>query len=140
MDLKVVGRPASRVDGPDKVGGKTVYTADVQLPGMLWGKCLRSPYPHARIISVNTERAKKIKGVVAVLTGKDLPANRVGLSLQDTPLLADGKVRFIGEKVVAVAAEDRDAAEEALSAMDVEYEELPGLFDARQAMTAGAPL
>jgi CO/xanthine dehydrogenase Mo-binding subunit len=140
MDLKVVGRPASRVDGPDKVGGKTVYTADVQLPGMLWGKCLRSPHAHARIIAINTEQAKKVKGVVAILTDKDLPAHRVGLSLEDTPLLAVGKVRFIGEKVVAVAAEDRDAAEEALSAMDVEYEELPGVFDARQAMAAGASL
>ena len=129
-----------RVDGPDKVGGNTVYTADVQLPEMLWGKCLRSPYAHARIISINTEQAKKVKGVVAILTDRDLPANRVGLSLQDTPLLAVGKVRFIGEKVVAVAAEDRDAAEEAISLVEVEYEELPGVFDARQAMTGGAPL
>src|SRR5688572_23654209 len=140
MNLKVVGRPISRVDGSDKVSGNTVYTADVQLPGMLWGKCLRSPYAHARIVSINTEQAKKVKGVVAVLTDKDLPAKRVGLSLQDTPLLAIDKVRFIGEKVVAVAAEDRDAAEEALSAIEIEYQELPGVFDARQAMTSGAPL
>jgi CO/xanthine dehydrogenase Mo-binding subunit len=138
MDLKVVGRPSSRVDGPDKVSGNTVYTADVQLPGMLWGKCLRSPYAHARIVSINTEPAKKVKGVRAVLTGEDLPEKRVGLSLQDTPLLATGKVRFIGEKVVAVAAEDRDAAEEALSAIEVEYEELPAVFDARQAMSSAA--
>jgi CO/xanthine dehydrogenase Mo-binding subunit len=140
MALKVVGRPMGRVDGPDKVGGNTVYTADVQLPGMLWGKCLRSPYAHARIISINTEQAKKVKGVSAILTGRDLPANRIGLSLQDTPLLAAGKVRFIGEKVVAVAAQDRDAAEEALSLVEVEYQELPGVFDAHQAMTGGAPL
>ena len=140
MDLKVVGHPISRVDGPDKVSGNTVYTADVQLPGMLWGKCLRSPYAHARIVSINTEQAKKVKGVLAVLTGKDLTAKRVGLSLQDTPLLAIDKVRFIGEKVVAVAAEDRDAAEEALSTIEIEYQELPGVFDARQAMSNGAPL
>src|SRR5918992_3979040 len=140
MNLNFAGPPISRVDGSDKVSGNTVYTADVQLPGMLWGKCLRSPYAHARIVSINTEAAKKVKGVRAVLTGEALPDKRVGLSLQDTPILAIGKVRFIGEKVVAVAAEDRDAAEEALSAMDVEYEELPGVFDARQAMTAGAPL
>jgi CO/xanthine dehydrogenase Mo-binding subunit len=140
MALKVVGRPMGRVDGPDKVGGNTVYTADVQLPGMLWGKCLRSPYAHARIISINTEQAKKVKGVSAILTDGDLPAHRIGLSLQDTPLLAVGKVRFIGEKVVAVAADDRDAAEEAASLIEVEYEELPGVFDARQAMTGGAPL
>ena len=140
MNLKFVGRPISRVDGSDKVSGNTVYTADVQLPGMLWGKCLRSPYAHARIVSINTDAAKKVQGVRAVLTGEDFPEKRIGLSLQDTPLLAVGKVRFIGEKVVAVAAEDRDAAEEALSAIEVEYEELPGVFDALQAMTPGAPL
>jgi CO/xanthine dehydrogenase Mo-binding subunit len=140
MDLKVVGRPIERVEGPEKVGGKTVYTADVQLPGMLWGKCLRSPYPHARIVRVNTDRAKTVKGIVTVLTGADLPPHRVGLSLQDTPLLAQHKVRFVGEKVVAVAAEDRDAAEEALALIDVEYEELPGVFDPREAMDKDAPL
>ena len=140
MELKVVGRPSSRVDGPDKVSGTTVYTADVQLPGMLWGRCLRSPYAHARILSINTEPAKKVKGVRAVLTGEDVPDKRVGLSLQDTPLLAIGKVRFIGEKVVAVAAEDRDAAEEAVSVIEIEYQELPGVFDAGQAMTRAAPL
>ncbi|MGE5820035.1 MAG: xanthine dehydrogenase family protein molybdopterin-binding subunit [Deltaproteobacteria bacterium] len=140
MDLKVVGRPVGRAEGPEKVGGKTVYTADVQLPGMLWGKCLRSPYPHARIVRINTDRAKKVNGIVTVLTGADLPPHRVGLSLQDTPLLAQHKVRFVGEKVVAVAAEDRDAAEEALALIEVEYEELPGVFDPRQAMESGAPL
>ncbi|MGE5306486.1 MAG: xanthine dehydrogenase family protein molybdopterin-binding subunit [Alphaproteobacteria bacterium] len=140
MDLKVVGRPTGRVEGPEKVGGKTVYTADVQLPGMLWGKCLRSPYPHARIVSVNTDRAKRVDGIVTVLTGADLPPHRVGLSLQDTPLLAQHKVRFVGEKVVAVAAEERDAAEEALALIEVEYQELPAVFDPREAMETGAPL
>jgi CO/xanthine dehydrogenase Mo-binding subunit len=140
MNLKFVGHPISRVDGSDKVSGNTVYTADVQLPGMLWGKCVRSPYAHARIVSINTEAAKKVKGVRAVLTGEDLPDKRVGLSLQDTPILALGKVRFIGEKVVAVTGEDRDAVEEALSAIEIEYQELPGVFDASRAMTAGAPL
>ena len=140
MNLKFVGRSISRVDGSDKVSGNTVYTADVQLPGMLWGKCLRSPYAHARIVSINTDAAKKVEGVRAVLIGEDFPDKRVGLSLRDTPLLAAGKVRFIGEKVVAVAAEDRDAAEEALSAIEVEYRELPGVFNAPHAMIHGAPL
>ena len=140
MGFKVVGRPIDRVEGPEKVGGKTVYTADVQLPGMLWGRCLRSPYAHARIVSINTDKAKKIKGIAAILAGADLPSHRVGLSLQDTPLLAQRKVRFIGEKVVAVAAEDRDAAEEAMALIEVEYEELPGVFDPQSAMEAGAPL
>jgi CO/xanthine dehydrogenase Mo-binding subunit len=129
-----------RVEGPEKVGGKTVYTADVQLPRMLWGRCLRSPYAHARIVNINTDKARRVNGIVAVLSGTDLPSHRVGLSLQDTPLLAQQKVRFIGEKVVAVAAEDRDAAEEALALIEVEYEELPAVFDPQQAMETGAPL
>jgi len=130
----------TRVEGPEKVRGKTVYTGDVKLPGMLWGLCLRSPHPHARIARVDTEKAKRVRGVVAILTGADLPPHRVGLSLQDTPLLAQGKVRFIGEKVVAVAAEERDVAEEALALIEVEYEELPAVFDPNQAMAADAPL
>src|ERR1044071_2683103 len=113
MKLNVVGAPAPRIEGAEKVGGKTVYTADVDLPGMLWGRCLRSSYVHARILRVNTDKAKQVKGVHAVLTGADLPPNRVGLSLQDTPVLAQGKVRFMGEKVAAVAAESLEAADEA---------------------------
>ncbi|MGH9892684.1 MAG: xanthine dehydrogenase family protein molybdopterin-binding subunit, partial [bacterium] len=140
MKLQVVGRPMPRIEGPEKVSGKTLYTADVQLPGLLWGKCLRSPYPHARIVRVNAEKAKRVKGVSAVLTGADLPPFRVGLSLQDSPILAQGKVRFAGEKVAAVAAIDLDAAEEALSLIEVDYEELPAIFDPKKAMEARAPL
>ena len=113
MKLKVVGRPLGRIEGPAKVSGQTLYTADVQLPGLIWGKCLRSPFAHARIARVNTEKAKKVRGVLAVLTGQDLPPFRVGLSLQDSPILAQGKARFTGEKVAAVAAGELDAAEEA---------------------------
>ena len=140
MELKIVGRPMGRIEGPEKVGGTTLYTADVQLPGMVWGKCLRSPLSHARIVRVNTEKAKKVSGVLAVLTGADLPPFRVGLSLQDIPVLAQGKVRFVGEKVAAVATEDLDAAEEALSLIEVDYEELPAVFDPRKAIGPGAPL
>ena len=140
MELKIVGRPMGRIEGPEKVGGTTLYTADVQLPGMVWGNCLRSPLSHARIVRVNTEKAKKVSGVLAVLTGADLPPFRVGLSLQDIPILAQGKVRFVGEKVVAVATEDLDAAEEALSLIEVDYEELPAVFDPRKAIGPGAPL
>ena len=140
MKLNVVGAPLGRIEGPEKVGGKTLYTADVKLPGMLWGRCLRSPYAHARILGVNTDKAKKVKGVVSVLTAGDVSPFRVGLSLQDTPVLARGKVRFMGEKVAAVAAENLEAAEEALSLIEVDYEELPGVFDPRKAMSAGAPL
>lgn len=140
MKLKVVGRPLGRIEGPEKVGGQTRYTADVQLPGMIWGKCLRSPVTHARILRVDTNRAKKLKGVRAILTGEDLPSLRVGLSLQDIPVLAQGKVRFAGEKVAAVAAENLAAAEEALSLIEVDYEELPSVFDPIKAMGPEAPL
>lgn len=140
MDLKVVGRPAERIEGPDKVSGNSLYTADIKLPGMLWGKCLRSPLPHAKIVRINTEKAKKVKSVAAVVTGDDLPPFRVGLSLQDSPILAQGKARFAGEKIAAVAAERLDAAEEALSLIEVEYEELPGVFDPAKAMQPGSAL
>jgi len=140
MELKVVGRPMGRIEGPEKVAGQTLYTADVRLPGMIWGKCLRSPLAHAKIRRVDTGRAKKLKRVLAVLTGEELPPLRVGLSLQDIPILAQGKVRFAGEKVAAVAAEDLDAAEEALSLIEVDYEELPSVFDPRKAMKSDAPL
>src|SRR3989304_4531423 len=107
---------------------------------MIWGKCLRSPVTHARILRVDTSRAKKLQGVHAILTGEDLPSLRVGLSLQDIPVLAQGKVRFAGEKVAAVAAENLAAAEEALSLIEVDYEELPSVFDPIKAMRPDAPL
>lgn len=138
MELKVVGRPLGRIEGPEKVSGKTLYTADIRLPGLAWGKCLRSPYAHARIVRLNTEKAKRVPGVLAVLTGADLPPSRVGLSLRDIPVLAQEKARFAGEKVAAVAAEDLDAAEEALSLIEADYEELPALFDPNKAMEPGA--
>ncbi len=140
MKLKVVGRPVERIEGPDKVSGSSLYTADIRLPGIVWGKCLRSPLPHARIIRVRTEKAKKVKGVLAIVTGEDLPPFRVGLSLQDSPILAQGKARFAGEKVAAVAAEQIDAAEEALSLIEVDYEELPAIFDPVKTMEPGSPL
>ncbi len=140
MKLKIVGSPTERIEGPEKVGGQTLYTADIKLPSIIWGKCLRSPFSHARIVRVNTEKAKKVKGVLAVLTGADLPPFRVGLSLQDIPIVAQGKVRFVGEKVAAVAAEDLNAAEEALSLIEVDYEDLPAVFDPKKAMEPGASL
>ena len=117
-----VGKPATRVEGPDKVAGKARYPADVLLPGTLWGKALRSPHPHARILSVDTSRARQVPGVHAVITAADIPDTRIGRRLLDLPVLARDKVRFIGEKVAAVAAEDPDIAEEALDLIDVEYD------------------
>ena len=116
-----------------------MYAADVSLPGMLWGKVLRSPFPHARIVSIDTTAAKAVPGVHAVITAADLPDSLVGRRLRDMPVLARGVARFAGEKVAAVAAETQEAAEEALLLIDVQYEELPAVFDAHEAMDPGAP-
>ena len=136
----VVGRPVAREDGPDKVSGRTEYPADVVLPGMIWGKVLRSPLPHAKIVHIDTSRAMRLPGVRAVITGKDVAGGRVGRNLLDIPVLAEEKVRFVGEKVAAVAADDPDTAEDALTLIDVEYEELPAVFDPLEAMDPAAPL
>lgn len=135
-----VGRSVGHVEGPGKVSGRARYAGDIALPGMLIGKCLRSPYPNARIVSIDTSRAKALPGVHAVLTGDDLPDRFIGRSIRDQYPLARGRVRFAGDKVAAVAADSADIAEEALLLIDVQYEELPGVFDAVDAMKAGAPL
>ena len=140
MDLKVVGQPVGRVEGPDKVSGAMVYTADVAAPEALWGKCLRSTMAHARLARVDASRARRVPGVRAVLTGADVPDVRVGISLQDLPVLARDKVRFIGDKIAAVAADTLDAAEEALALIEVEYEELPAVSDIPEALADGAPV
>jgi CO/xanthine dehydrogenase Mo-binding subunit len=124
MLYTTIGQPATRIEGWGKVTGATQYTADVALPGTLWGRALRSPFPHARIIRVDTSRVRQVPGVHAVLTGADVRGIRYGRRLFDVPVLAEDRVRFAGERVAAVAAEDRDAAEEALVRIDVEYEEL----------------
>ena len=136
----VVGKPVTREDGPEKVSGGHQYPADVARPGMIFGKVLRSPFPHARIVSIDTSQAEALPGVRAVVTGKDLAGMRVGRYLRDTPPLAEDKVRFVGEKVAAVAADDPDIAEEALLLIEVEYEELSAVFDPLEAMSPGAPI
>ena len=136
----VVGRPITRQEGPDKVSGKFLYSADIALPGMIWGKVLRSPFPHARIVKIDASEAMKLPGVHAVITGQDTAGMRVGRMVRDVPLLAEDKVRFVGEKVAAVAADDPEIVEEALLLIDVEYETLPAVYDAVEAMEPGAPL
>src|SRR5207247_7931833 len=95
------------------------YAADITRPGMLWAKVLRSPMPHARIVAIDTSRARARPGVHAILTGADLPDYRLGRSMRDMRVLARDKVRFIGEKVAAVAAEDRETAAEARELIEV---------------------
>lgn len=140
----VVVSPANlaevRVDGLEKVTGAAKYAADFTRPGMLHAKVLRSPFPHARIVSIDASRARALPGVRVVLTGQDIPDCRVGRSMRDMPVLARERVRFVGEKVAAVAAEDQETAEEALDLIDVDYEELPAVFDPIEAMQPGAPL
>lgn len=138
--LTQVGRSAIRLDGQAKVSGAMRYAADIQRPGMIWGKCLRSPYAHARIRSIDTTAAKEIPGVFAVLTADDLPPRLVGRRLKDMPVLAQQTVRFIGERVAVIAAQTPEIAEESLSRIVVDYEELQSVHDPIEAMAAEAPL
>ena len=137
---QVVGKPTPRVEGVLKVTGKALYSADLQLPDSLWGRCLRSPIPYGRIKRIDTSKAWQVPGVKAVITGQDVTGLRIGRCIYDTPVLADGVVRFIGEKVAAVAAETTVAAEQALELIDVEYEELEPLLDPVEAAKPDAPV
>jgi carbon-monoxide dehydrogenase large subunit len=137
---QVVGRPTPRVEGELKVTGKAQYSADLKLPNMLWGRCLRSPIPYGRIKSIDIGEALRAPGVKAVITGKDVAGLRIGRCIYDTPVVADGAVRFIGEKVAAVAAETKLAAEQALELIEVEYEEIEPLLDPLAAIKPGAPV
>ena len=138
--LTQVGRSATRLDGQAKVSGAMRYAADIDRPRMIWGKCLRSPYAHARIRSIDTAAAKNIEGVFAVLTADDLPRRLVGRRLKDMPVLAQQTVRFIGERVAVVAAQTPEIAEEALSRIVVDYEEIKSVHDPIEAMAAEAPI
>ena len=140
----VIGTRVHRVDGPQKVTGNAKYTFDLVLPGMLYGKVLRSPHPHAKILRINTSKAEKLIGVKGVVTGKDTLGKKQGIwrrfpELCDEEILCRAKVRYIGDPVAAVAAIDEDTAEEALDLIDVEYELLPAVFDPLEAITEEAP-
>jgi CO/xanthine dehydrogenase Mo-binding subunit len=137
---QVVGRATPRVEGEIKVTGQALYSADLKLPGTLWGKVLRSPISYGRIKSIDITKAWQVPGVKAVITGQDVTGLRIGRCIYDTPVLADGVVRFIGEKVAAVAAETEEAAEQALDLIEVDYEEMPPLLDPLEAIKADAPI
>jgi CO/xanthine dehydrogenase Mo-binding subunit len=137
-----VGSRVPLIDAVEKVTGSLKYGSDFTLPGMLCGKVLRSPLPHARIVSIDPQRARKLPGVRAVITGweEELPIYSVaGEKYPDERLLARGKVRYIGDEIAAVAATDEATAREALKRIGVEYEELPGVFDPVDAMREEAP-
>ncbi|MGD0233947.1 MAG: xanthine dehydrogenase family protein molybdopterin-binding subunit [Syntrophorhabdales bacterium] len=143
-ELSYVGKSVTRKDGPTKVTGRAEYTVDVSLPGMLHGKVLRSPHPHARILSIDTKAAERLRGVKAVVTAKDSLKIRHGFV--DTPRypadqypIAVDKVCHVGEEIAGVAAIDEATAEEALSLIKVEYELLPAVFTPEEAMKLDAP-
>lgn len=140
MAYKFVGKAVPRLEGAEKVSGKTRYAADVEVPGALWAKMLRSPLPHARVLNVDTSRAKQLPGVRAVITSADLPPILTGLRMKDMPVLARDRVRYVGEPVAAVAADSAEIAEEALHLIDVQYEELPFVTDPMEAIRPGAPV
>lgn len=135
-----VGQRVPRIEGPSKVTGEAKYAADVTPPGMLWGRTLRSPHPHARLVSVDASRARLLPGVHAVLSGQDVPLTMVGRMFRDLPVLARDVVRFVGDRVAAVAAGTPEIAAEALALIEVRYEPLPAVFDAVEAMRPGAPV
>lgn len=139
-EKQILGVASPRVEGEAKVSGKAVYAEDVALPGMLWVKLLRSPVAHARIKRIDTSRVKEIAGVKVVLTGSDIAGIKIGKKIIDMPLLADGVVRYVGEKVAAVAADSEACAEEGIDRIEVEYEELPVVTDVLAALAPEAPV
>jgi 4-hydroxybenzoyl-CoA reductase subunit alpha len=140
-DFSIIGKSIAMIDAAGKTTGAGKYADDFTLPGMLVGKILHSPYPHARIKSIDTSRAKALDGVVAVVTGEDAP-NPYGILPvgHDETALAVGKVRYVGDHVACVAAVTEEIAERALELIDVEYEPLPAYFDPEESMKAETDL
>lgn len=140
-DLDVVGKRVVRKDSVPKVLGSAVYTGDLEMPGMLYGKTFRATIAHGYIKKLDISEAEKVPGVHAILTAKDIPGkNRYGLSIQDTPVLVDDKVRSEGDPIAFIAAESMEICEEACDKIIIEYEELPAVFTIDEALAPGAPL
>lgn len=142
QELSLVGRSVPRVDALEKVTGSAKYGVDLELPRMLHAKVLRSKHPHARILSIDTSEAEKLPGVRAVVTAKDVLKEKFVVAptgVPDAYPLAVDKVRYVGQEIGAIAAEDELTAEEALGLIKVEYEELPAVFDPEEAIKPGAP-
>jgi CO/xanthine dehydrogenase Mo-binding subunit/aerobic-type carbon monoxide dehydrogenase small subunit (CoxS/CutS family) len=136
-----IGHNVRRLDAPSKVSGRLKYAADMKMTDMLQVQVLRSPHPHARILSIDTSAAEAMEGVACVTTSKDVPGkDGYGVFVHDQPTLATGKVRYVGEAVAAVAAEDLLTARRAMAAIKVEYEPLPGIYTPEDALKPGAPV
>src|SRR5438309_4788249 len=127
--FSVIGKRNPKIEAYQKASGQTKYAGDIKLPRMAWAKLLRSPHAHARIVSIDTARARAYPGVFAVITGADMPVT-IGImpTSQDEFPLAGGKVRYVGDPIVAVAAVDEETAAEACELIDVEYEVLPTIL------------
>ncbi|MBI3433786.1 MAG: molybdopterin-dependent oxidoreductase [Proteobacteria bacterium] len=140
-DGRFIGANVRRLDAPSKVSGALKYAADMTMPGMLHVQVLRSPHPHARIVSIDTAGAQAMPGVAGVVMADDVPGiDGFGVFVNDQPVLARGKVRYVGDAIVAVAAEDELTARRALDHVTVVYDPLPAVFDPREAMRPGAPV
>jgi CO/xanthine dehydrogenase Mo-binding subunit len=136
----ILDQPEYRVEGRDKVTGAARFAADFARPGMLHAAFVASPYPHARVVSVNASAARALAGVHAVLTGADTKPARCGRRLQDWPVLCWDRVLFIGDRVAAIAADTPQIAEEAARLVEVDYEELPAILDTADALAPDAPV
>ncbi len=134
-----VGTDVPRVEGLEKVTGAAQYTADLKFPRLLHVAVVRSPHPHARVLAVRTEKAARMPGVRAVVSGRDFPLH-TGIYLKDQTVFATDRVRFVGDPVAAVAAETPEAAAEAAALVAVDYEPLPPIFDVEEGFAPGAPL
>jgi CO/xanthine dehydrogenase Mo-binding subunit/aerobic-type carbon monoxide dehydrogenase small subunit (CoxS/CutS family) len=136
-----IGKNVRRIDTPSKVSGRLKYAGDMTMPGMLHVQVLRSPHAHARIVSIDTLAAEAMEGVAGVVTNADVPGeDGFGVFVNDQPIMARSKVRYVGEAVAAIAAEDPLIAKRALSSINVVYEPLPAVFDPDEALRAGAPV
>ena len=152
MAYRVIGGSQARADAWEKVRGRPIYAGDLALAGMLHGRIVRSPYSSARIVRLDTDAARALPGVIAVLTARDVPRNELrmelpgrmaeataGAVLATQPVLADGRVRFQGEPVAAIAAETPEIAARAAELVEIDYEALPGVYDPLTALEPGAP-
>src|SRR5512132_1058616 len=138
-DVKGVGLSIPRPDGPEKVTGQVQYVADIKPKGLLHAKLLRSPHAHARIVKIDTSKAKALKGVRAVLIAADIPELKRKAPTRAHAVLAIDRVVFVGQPVAAVAADELAIAEEALDLIEVEYQVLPASVDPLKSMQPGAP-
>ncbi len=140
--MTLVGTNVPMTGALAKVTGAVSYIANLEFPGQLFAKALRSPYPHAKLLRIDARKAAALPGVRAIVTRDDLTGINpyFGTGVEDQPVVAIDKVRYVGDIVAAVAADSREIAEEAIALIDVEYEELPAVTDILEAAKSGAPI